>query len=74
MISIISSVKSHGWLVTKRILGIPNFATSFTIVEEIKLYFPNKRLIENESTNHDQQVKNETLLYACYKIGEGNTP
>ena len=36
-------------------------------VEEIRLYLRNKRPIEDVSTNHDQQIKHETEIYACYK-------
>ena len=35
--------------------------------EEIKLYLKNKRLIEEETTNHDQQIIHETEIYATYK-------
>lgn len=41
-------------------------------VENIKLYLQNKRQIEDETTNHDQQVKNETILFAVFKKEEGN--
>ena len=36
-------------------------------LEDIKLYLKNKRPIEDVSTNHDQQIKHETEIYACYK-------
>lgn len=47
-------------------------------VENIKLYLANKRLIEDNTTNHDQQIKNCTDIYAIYKnvkveSEEGNT-
>ena len=41
-------------------------------VENIRLYLQNKRQIEDETTNHDQQVKNETILFAVFKKDEGN--
>ena len=37
-----------------------------------KQYLQNKRQIEDETTNHDQQVKNETILFAVLKKDEGN--
>jgi hypothetical protein len=36
-------------------------------LENIKIYYSNKRLIEDKVTNHDQQIKHGTLLYASYK-------
>jgi hypothetical protein len=36
----------------------------------IRLYFSNKRLLEPETTNHDQQVRNDTVLYLCLKDEE----
>ena len=39
--------------------------------EDIKLYLKNKRLLEDETTNHDLQVRNCTVIYAVYKTGEG---
>lgn len=39
-------------------------------LENIKLYYNNKRIIEDNTTNHDQQIKHTTLLYSAYKIGE----
>lgn len=35
--------------------------------DSIKLYYPNKRLIEDIYTNHDQEVNHGTILYACFK-------
>jgi hypothetical protein len=46
------------------ITGIP--------VTDIKLYFNNKRLIEDDSTNHDQQIRHTTLLYVAFKNPENN--
>jgi hypothetical protein len=47
-------------------------------VENIKLYLGNRRLIEDGTTNHDQQINNCTDIYAIYKNvkienDEGNT-
>ena len=36
-------------------------------VENIKLYLGNRRLIEDGTTNHDQQINNCTDIYAIYK-------
>ncbi len=36
-------------------------------VENIRLYLENKRIIEDDSMNHDQQVKNNSVLYASFK-------
>jgi len=36
-------------------------------VENIKLYYNNSRLIEDETMNYDQQIKHNTILYACFK-------
>jgi len=36
-------------------------------VENIKLYLGNRRLIEDNTTNHDQQINNCTDIYAIYK-------
>ena len=41
-------------------------------VENMRLYLQNKRQLENETTNHDQQVKNETIIFAVFKKEEGN--
>jgi hypothetical protein len=35
-------------------------------VENIKLYYNNKRLIEDDTSNHDQQIKHTCLLYATF--------
>lgn len=40
--------------------------------ENIKLYFNNKRIIEDDISNHDQQIKHCALLYACYKNPDTN--
>ena len=34
-------------------------------VKEMKLYFANKRLVEPQTTNHDQQIVNNIDLYLC---------
>lgn len=39
--------------------------------ENIRLYMENKRLIEDYSSNHDQQITHGTVLFASFKIGEG---
>ena len=31
-----------------------------------------KRQLENETSNHDQQVMNETIVFAVFKKEEGN--
>ena len=41
-------------------------------VENMRLYLQNKRQLENETTNHDQQVMNETIVFAVFKKEEGN--
>lgn len=38
-----------------------------TPIENIKLFYPNKRLIEDDTMNHDQQIKHNTILYAAFK-------
>ena len=38
----------------------------------MRLYLQNKRQLENETTNHDQQVMNETIVFAVFKKEEGN--
>lgn len=45
-----------------KIKGIP--------LENIKLYYPNKRPIEDDTMNHDQQIKHNTLLFLCFKKDE----
>lgn len=32
----------------------------------------NKRQLENETTKHAQQVRNETIIFAVFKKEEGN--
>ena len=41
-------------------------------VENMRLYLQNKRQLENETSNHDQQVMNETIVFAVIKKEEGN--
>ena len=41
-------------------------------VENMRLYLQNKRQLENETSNHDQQVMNETIAFAVFKKEEGN--
>lgn len=41
-------------------------------LENIKLFYSNKRLIEDHSTNHDQQIKHTCLLYAVFKNPDNN--
>lgn len=41
-------------------------------VDCIRLYMTSKRLIEDNSTNHDQQIKHNTLLYATFKNSTTN--
>lgn len=41
-------------------------------VENMRLYLQNKRQLENETSNHDQQVMNETIVFAVFKKEEGN--
>lgn len=36
--------------------------------DEIKLYLQNKRVVEDETTNHDQQITNGTVIFASFKI------
>jgi len=40
-------------------------------IENIKLYYPNKRPIEDDTMNHDQQIKHSTNLYLCLKSQNG---
>lgn len=40
--------------------------------ENIKLYYTNKRLLEDESTNHDQQVKQNQILFVIFKNENNN--
>jgi hypothetical protein len=40
--------------------------------ENIKLYYSNKRLLEDESTNHDQQVNQKQTLFVCFKNEKNN--
>ena len=35
--------------------------------ENIKIYYPNKRVIEDKYTNHDQEIHHGITLYACFK-------
>jgi hypothetical protein len=39
-----------------------------TPVENIRLYYVNRRLIEDDCMNHDQQIKHNTMLYAAFKM------
>jgi hypothetical protein len=39
-----------------------------TPIENIKLYFSNRRIIEDDSMNHDQQIRHNTTLYAAFKL------
>jgi hypothetical protein len=41
--------------------------------EDIKIYYPNKRVIEDYVTNHDQQIYHNQLLYAVFKDAETGT-
>jgi hypothetical protein len=41
-------------------------------IENIRLYLWNKRLIEDDATNHDQQIIHNSLLYATFKNPESN--
>jgi hypothetical protein len=43
-----------------------------TPVENIRLYYTNRRLIEDDSMNHDQQIRHNTVLYAAFKIDSSN--
>jgi len=36
-------------------------------VENIRLYLENKRIVEDDNMNHDQQIKHNTVLYAAFK-------
>jgi hypothetical protein len=36
-------------------------------IENLRLYYTNKRLIEDDAMNHDQQIKHNTILYAAFK-------
>ena len=38
-----------------------------TALENIKLFYSNKRPIEDDTMNHDQQIKHNTMLYLCFK-------
>ena len=38
--------------------------------EDIKIYYSNKRIIEDNVTNHDQQIYHNQLLYAVFKDPE----
>lgn len=38
--------------------------------ENIRLFYSNKRMIEDNVTNHDQQIKHTTLLYATLRNPE----
>jgi len=40
--------------------------------ENIKLYYTNKRLLEDDSTNHDQQVKQNQILFVSFKNENNN--
>jgi hypothetical protein len=42
-----------------KIKNVPN--------ENIRIYFINKRIIEDEYMNYDQQIKHATVLYAIFK-------
>lgn len=41
-------------------------------IENIKLYFSSKRIVEDDTMNHDQQIKHATILYACFKNSTNN--
>jgi hypothetical protein len=41
-------------------------------IENIKLYFINKRIIEDEYMNYDQQIKHATILFAVFKNSNGD--
>ena len=36
-------------------------------VEDIKLYLENRRPVEDQTINHDQQIENNTVIYPTYK-------
>jgi hypothetical protein len=38
--------------------------------DDIKIYYPNKRIVEDQTTNHDQQIGHNQLLYAVFKDTE----
>lgn len=40
--------------------------------DNIKLYYSNKRLLEDESTNHDQQVRQNQFLYVSFRNENNN--
>ena len=40
--------------------------------ENIKLYYSNKRILEDESTNHDQQVRQNQILFVSFKNENNN--
>jgi hypothetical protein len=40
--------------------------------ENIKLYYTNKRLLEDENTNHDQQVRQKQILFVIFKNEKNN--
>lgn len=40
--------------------------------ENIKLYYTNKRLLEDDSTNHDQQVRQKQILFVSFKNEKNN--
>lgn len=41
-------------------------------VENIKLYYYNKRIIDDDYMNYDQQIKHSTILYASFKLSNGD--
>lgn len=41
-------------------------------VENIKLFLGNKRVIEDDAMNHDQQINHASVLYASFKNAESN--
>ena len=40
--------------------------------ENIKLYYTNKRLLEDEYTNHDQQVRQKQILFVSFRNEKNN--
>lgn len=47
-----------------KIKGLPS--------ENIKIYYANKRLIEDDYMNYDQQIKHSTVLFACFKTNNND--
>lgn len=40
--------------------------------DNIKLYYTNKRLLEDDTTNHDQQVRQKQILFVSFKNDKTN--